>query len=352
MAAIAAALLTAACGGGGGGGIAPATSITGNSPSAGSGGTSGSGGGTGGGTSTANCGAALLCGPYIGPTFDGTGGSYPSNVSFALLSSSLQYTSAGPSAVMNNQSGTATVISEAMDSSTVRLVVPSVNLDQTLTLSTSLAPLAPQPALPTPGGWDQSSIASRPNQDYISVLGFSYVSLGVWLHSGSKDSTPQITFTAYAFGYETPAAAMPTTGSATYGGSVLGGLSLSPPAGLDASSCVDCNSWLTGVARFSVDFASSKISGAFTNMMNHGASGVLPWNDVSVNASILAGTNKLSGSTAISAPLSPAVGGTGRIDGAFYGPNANNLGAIWSLRGANWTALGGVAASAISPWDY
>jgi hypothetical protein len=238
-----------------------------------------------------------------------------------------------------------------MNSSTVHLVVPSVNLDQTLTLSTSLAPLLAQPELPTSGGWDQSYIASRPNQDYVSVLGFSYVSLGVWLHSGSQNSTPQITFTAYAFGYETPAAAMPTTGSAIYGGNVLGGLSLSPPAGLDANSCVDCNSWLTGNATFSVDFASSKVSGAFIHMMNHGAGGALPWSDVSVVGSIAAGTNKFRGSTAISGPPS-AISGTGRIDGAFYGPNANNLGGIWSVRGANWTALGAVGAFATSPWDY
>jgi hypothetical protein len=251
---------------------------------------------------------------------------------------------------MNNQGGTATVISWAKDSSTVHLVVPSVNLDQTLTISRSPAPAATN--LPTPDGWDQSSIASRPNQDYASILGLSYVSLGLWLHSGPKDSMPQITSTAYVFGYETPAGAMPTSGSATYAGFVLGGLSLLPPTGLDANSCVDCNSWLSGDASFSVDFASSKISGAFTRMTSHGDNGALPWHDVSVEGSIAAGTNKFSGSTAITAPQSPADAGTGRIDGAFYGPNANNLGAIWSLRGANWTAHGGVAAGALGPWDY
>jgi len=74
----------------------------------------------------------------------------------------------------------------------------------------------------------------------------------------------------------------------------------------------------------------------------------LPWNDVSLNASIAPGTNKFSGSTAAtSAPgtaFSLAGSATGHIDGAFYGPIAQNLGAVWSLNDGRASALGTVVA--------
>ena len=340
---IVAAVVTSACSGGGGGGLA------------GSSGGATSGGGASTTTSSPNTSgpagvpAAATFGDSPvpaqiatsgGPTFDGSSGSYPSNVSFPVLSSTLQYTSVGASAVTSSQSATATI---SADSSTVHLVVPSVNLNQTLALSGT-------PALPIPDGWNQSAAASQPNKDiYASSWGLSYLSLGLWLHSGAKDSTPQITFTAYAFGYETPAAAMPTSGSATYlgPGAVQGVVSGARPIGLGLNPC-NCNYWVSGDASFSVDFVSGKMSGSFTNMKFDSDGGFQPWYDISVDASIAAGTNKFSGSTAISPQQSRAIvpqSGTGRIDGAFYGPRAQNLGAIWSLTGTNFSALGGVAAA-------
>jgi hypothetical protein len=74
------------------------------------------------------------------------------------------------------------------------------------------------------------------------------------------------------------------------------------------------------------------------------------WNDVSVNASIAAGTNKFSGRTAVTSqgsttsPYALKGSATGHIDGAFYGPNAQNLGAIWSLSDGTASAIGVVAA--------
>ena len=65
-----------------------------------------------------------------GPTFDGISGSYPINVSFPALSSSLQFTSSGVSAVSTNQSANVTVSTSA-GGSDVQLIVPSVNLDVT-----------------------------------------------------------------------------------------------------------------------------------------------------------------------------------------------------------------------------
>src|SRR5207237_9131773 len=103
------------------------------------------------------------------------------------------------------------------------------------------------------------------------------------------------------FGIDTPAAEMPVSGQATFSGSVRGIVG-PPEKGAD----------LYGSANFLADFASGKITGAFSKMTYYtGAgtssfSGPIPWNDVSAQASIAAGTNRFSGSTAVtSAPSTP-----------------------------------------------
>jgi hypothetical protein len=260
-------------------------------------------------------------------------------VSFPVLSSALQFDSIGATPATSNQSATATI---SADSSTVRLVVPSLNLNQSL-------PLSGTPVVPTPEGWDLTNLERGfSNTDYVSSWGLSYVSLGLWLHSGAKGSSPQVAFTAYAFGYETPAAGMPTSGSATYlgPGAVRGqeSLGLAPATGGGG----DSNLWVSGDASFSADFASGNISGSFKNMTSHGDSGDLGWYDISVGGKIASGTNKFSGTTTIS-PVQPSglggENGNGQINGAFYGPNAQNLGAIWTLTGSNFSVLGAVAAT-------
>jgi hypothetical protein len=128
---------------------------------------------------------------------------------------------------------------------------------------------------------------------------------------------------------------MPTTGTATFSGQTE--FSLYQQSG---------GSWGAGKANFSVDFASGNVTGAFTQQWEASSSG--PWNDVSVNASIAAGTSKFSGTTGVtSAPVGPftlKASATGRIDGGFYGPAAQNIGALWSLTDGTTTAVGGVAA--------
>lgn len=269
-----------------------------------------------------------------GPTFDGTSGTRPANVSFPVLSSTLQFDSGAAVPVTSGQSASATI---SADSSTVHLVVPSANLDQSL-------PLTGTPALPTPYGWDLSILKSMVNTDDVSSWGLSYVSLGLWLHSGAMGSSPQVAFTAYTFGYETPAAGMPMSGTAAYSGpgAVRGEQTLG------SGGCGDCVQWISGDSSFSVNFASGNINGGFTNMSVHGDSGVFPFYNISVGGQIASGTNKFSGTTTISAQQSAGVGtanGSGVINGAFYGPNAQNLGAIWTLTSPNFSILGAVGAA-------
>ena len=83
-----------------------------------------------------------------------------------------------------------------------------------------------------------------------------------------------------------------------------------------------------------------------------------PWNTVSITATISGiTTNTFLGATSTVAgpaanPLSFAANATGKINGGFYGPTANEVGAIWTLYdpgtpanpGAGKAAFGGFAA--------
>lgn len=61
-----------------------------------------------------------------GPTFDGSSGSYPANVTFPLVSTSLTSASPGMSAAAS-QGATLTVISTSANSQNLQLVIPSLN---------------------------------------------------------------------------------------------------------------------------------------------------------------------------------------------------------------------------------
>ena len=261
-----------------------------------------------------------------GPTFDSKSGSYPpGNVcrfspieQFAVHVERL-------SAVSTNQSATVTVIGTSGIGSTLQLIVPSINLDTT---------------------WSQDG--NLPGTIEGATYGLSYVVLGEW-----KQSRPRHSYGAQCDGVRVrirnSAGAMPTTGQADFSGHAQG--SIYAPVASVGGHIVRAD--LNGNAAFSADFASGKITGAFTHMQYPNPLGglpltALPWNDVSVNASIAAGTNRFSGSTAVtSAPqntFSLLGSATGHIDGAFYGPAAQNLGAIWSLTDGTTSAIGGVAA--------
>jgi hypothetical protein len=152
---------------------------------------------------------------------------------------------------------------------------------------------------------------------------------------------------------------MPASGTANFSGS----------ANASVYKTVGSNILVTridGKAELSVNFSSGQITGGLSQMKQwdgvafSGPPGTLPWNDVSVSASVAAGTNRFSGNTAAtSAPgtaFSLAGSATGRIDGAFYGPAAGSLGAVWSLSDGAASALGTIVAktpgSGAGAFDY
>jgi hypothetical protein len=231
------------------------------------------------------------------------------------------YDLTGARAVNTSQSGTVTVISTSATSTTLQLTVPGANLNTTINFNENLV-----------------------NNIHGATWGLSYVALGGWLQLPGNGTTQS--FTEFLFGYDTPAPSMPTSGQAMFSGLADANIFGSSN---DAHILL---SRASGNAALTVDFASGNITGAFTHMeyLQSSPSGLnaVPWNDVSVNASILAGTNKFSGGTSVTSTpqgaLSLKGSATGYIDGAFYGPSAQNLGAIWSLSDGTISAIGGVAA--------
>ncbi|HYK79197.1 MAG TPA: transferrin-binding protein-like solute binding protein [Micropepsaceae bacterium] len=174
----------------------------------------------------------------------------------------------------------------------------------------------------------------------------SYSALGVWeVDTLNPNIVPgvaegNIHLGTFVTGFETPASGMPTTGVALYTGTKnVAGVVISDPTGtVDRAS-------LLGDASLGVNFATGAVTGTFIHMTATNAAATrTPWNDVSIGASVTAGTSHFSGTTAAAtAPGTPfAVSGTatGRIDGGFYGPNANELGAVWSLTDKGTVAVG------------
>jgi len=277
-----------------------------------------------------------------GPSFDRNGGNLPAaNTSFPALTSAMTF-SGKTAADTADRSVTVTVLSATPTSTTLQFAIPSVGLVQATTNSGLPGTIGPQSSISFLG----EQIAYQMNYVSFGVWSFGYprnsdVTRDFVPLAGSADIPTQL---FYAFGYETPASSIPISGTAAYRG----------------TGTVGGRVWTTmnfgdlgGDASFSVDFASGKINGALTKVTASSYDVTWPWHDVSVVANIAAGTNKFTGATAASSQPPPTTlpsglnltnSATGHINGAFYGPAAQNLGALWSLSDGTGSALGWVGA--------
>ena len=252
----------------------------------------------------------------------------------------MDYSASGPSPVDRNLTGTARVRLSSASSSVVELTVPAAGIDTRIAI---------------PGNFATGGLSSGSGGvGYALSSGLSYVAFGLWEQPSSV--VPPGTAMAYAFGYETPASAMPTTGSASYTGigKVLARVFFVDSTGAWSPTTKGqlVATDLHGNAQLNVNFATGLIDGQFSlqgDVWNNGFDA--PWNDVTVSASIVPGTNRLSGTTGTTTPAplhqSPAAlpgTATGFIDGGFYGPAAENLGATWSLGAGGAMAIGVVGA--------
>ncbi len=192
---------------------------------------------------------------------------------------------------------------------------------------------------------DQSTFnPTLPDGRAVSVTAdaLNYVLGGDWSIQGTT-ATPTSEFGYFIAGFQSPSAGVPTGGTATY--SRIAGVSGSvvvPPLASSVGQQAYANLSLSGDVSLTVDFGSGALTGALTNMK---ATGSVPWNDVAL-AATLSGTT-FSGTTATTSTPSNfgALGAaSGTLKGGFYGPQADEVGAVWTLSDGRGTAVGTLLA--------
>jgi hypothetical protein len=271
-----------------------------------------------------------------GPAFDGSGAPlFPNNGSplsdwwFPVWISGLQLSATTITPIANF---TGAVFKIGAPDGHLTLSIPSLGINDPITFTGAHLPATPA-----------SSANGGTGEGFVNY-GLSYTEFGAWSSvvgaTGSQTSTG-----LFSYGFETPAGAMPATGTATY--ALTGGVGGTAFA-RSGSNLVEAT--VSGDASLTANFGTGAVSGNFTNMSAYSSGAFTPWNNVSVSANIAGSSNRFSGSTAsASAPVGAFAlksTATGHIDGGFYGPNANELGAIWTLSNGDGTgsAIGVVGA--------
>lgn len=298
--------------------------------------------------STGNSRAPAVLSSSGGPSFSGnvSTGNPPAPVAgtvFPLTQSVMQVSTTGASVDSNTIAGGATLTIEQYQyngsaATNVQLDIPSLGMSEKInSIQLNGTGLAQGNTVPLA---------------LLYFTGLNYTVFGTW---SAPTGSNQPDVAGFVFGYQTPISGMPTSGTASYAGKgAVNGFVLvrGQPAGNPVA--------LNGDASFNVDFAAGQVSGAFTNVTAYALDPniknvsevyAFPWNNVSVSASVASGQSTFSGSTAAtSQPSSPYAlqsSATGHINGGFYGPAADELGAVWTLSNGNGTgsAIGAVGAT-------
>jgi hypothetical protein len=267
------------------------------------------------------------------PTFNAAGGTPYASGSFPALHTALKASPSGIASASSSDSVAFTDVGTTgfcdgrpggvCGGTQFKLNLPSINMSISGSLATDLAKTT------------TTTIAAASDGKLSLTTGaLSYMTFGNWsLKLTNLGETSDAG--GYIAGYTTPANAMPATGTAHYAGysdAVRGTVFIT-----DGGSTI--NQPVTGGAQFDVDFAKGTVAGAFDNMSTIRDDGGLNsgFNSIAVNANIATGTSTFSGTTAATTAPTGNIfvlkgNATGQISGGFYGPNANELGAVWTLR--------------------
>lgn len=178
------------------------------------------------------------------------------------------------------------------------------------------------------------------NGSTVSILltSLNYTLLGTWNYKPADGKSSVLGVTVS--GYQTPAGSVPISGTATYvgAGGVVGSVVI--PSGSGGIS----PAVLEGDVNLNVNFATQQVNGTLSNMTAQSvtSNATSPWNNVTLTGSLsqtAGSTNRgavITGTTQAQAAPSGATfgmssGATGVLSGALFGPNANEVGAVWSV---------------------
>lgn len=150
---------------------------------------------------------------------------------------------------------------------------------------------------------------------------FSYSSWGYW---ESSDYYGYYYNETNAFGYWvagdlTPAAQIPNSGTAGYTGGMVG--------------WTQAGYYIEGTMNWTVNFGSRTVGGTFDNVTKNGAAWL-------TNVNVSGGWN--SGQNLVSANLTGTNVSSGVAKGAFFGPNAEELGGSWRIDHSNGDKAAGI----------
>lgn len=283
---------------------------------------------------------AVSGGPDLGSTGPANGTVFALTQSAATLTASATTLTVQPDTTTDADGATLTAVNTSTNS--VELKIPSLSIDQTFTLGQH-------------GATASSTLSNGQVLNFTLIsAGLNYTALGTWSidAAGSNGMTTNISY--FILGYQTAPTSMPTSGSATYSGTN----NVTGVVGIQGGSSNGTGSAnLTGNASLTANFGTGAITGSLSNMMatpSNGGSAVA-WDSVSLSGSISGAL--FSGTTAVASTpgtsYSLAAGGTGTLRGGFYGPSANEVGAVWTLHDATGSgAVGSLgAATGTAPSD-
>lgn len=199
-------------------------------------------------------------------------------------------------------------------------------------------PGAPQLEATLPDGRKVRVTLDMTDRNSTAVDGeLSWTAYGAWNVSNPTGTVQTASY--YVTGSETPDGNLPTSGTATFDGFVIGNVTLPDGGNIKTAS-------LQGDANMTVDFAAGTITGGAPNITAIPLGTIVPgspptpgpqqaWNGLTFSGTMTSGINGFSGTTGVSsAPgnsYSLANTADGYFAGLFYGPNANELGAVWNL---------------------
>jgi C-lobe and N-lobe beta barrels of Tf-binding protein B len=199
------------------------------------------------------------------------------------------------------------------------------------------------------GIYNPGALGSTP---VLALLGASdnldYTRFGYWT---LPDTNPyyDVGGGAWLAGYVTPASQLPTSGSANYSGRAVGLASSYPTC-----QCSDFMDF-AGVVAMTANFGTRAIFGSITNLkFTNMEFADIPLNDVGFAATLDPTRGTYTGTTsALTFPVNPypnfpfavGAGASGAITGAFYGPSAQETGAVWTLSDGTHRLIGSFGAA-------
>ena len=180
----------------------------------------------------------------------------------------------------------------------------------------------------------------------------NYTMTGTW-NAVNDGTTCSVCTSMFVTGFQTPSANVPANGQATYmGNGANGSVSGNVYSG---DGIIQTGTVSGSSSSFAVNFGSGQVTGTLSGLKVTpvSAAGVVgtpqDWNQINITGSlsgaVLSGTTSTPSQPAGS--LSFAANSTGTIGGALFGPNAEELGAVWSLQDPAGfrTAFGVVSAT-------